>query len=53
MDVGGSLGMDGIGIGIGWGSAMLGAPFAIYLHSSPLTDLQQPSFTQEYLCLAI
>jgi hypothetical protein len=26
---------------------ILGAPFIIYLHSSPLTDLQQPSFTQD------
>jgi len=40
-------------IGLGWGSAILGAPFAIYLHSSLLTDLQQPSFAQEYLCCAI
>jgi hypothetical protein len=40
-------------IGLGWGSAILGASFAIYLHSSPLTDLHQPSLTQEYLCCAI
>jgi hypothetical protein len=40
-------------IGLGWGSAILGAPYAIYLHSSPLTDLRQPSFTQEYLRCAM